>query len=300
MKPSTTRVNNRGHDHALPKAYIANRFNSTCLSGSKEGWVMTEEEKQNLESFGFRLNRSGGHSARTIMVDELELLFSYVDDVDSPKQAYIDAIVADNCLGKPSKNSQIITSQIITTMYGFDPDIPLFRLLRFFWARDAQGHALLAALCAYARDPIFRMSVPYVLNVAKGASVSRSILEEFIESQEPGRYSATTRASVAKNLNSSWTQTGHFVGRGSKHRVEAKPTAASAAYAIIIAIMLGHRGRALFDSEPVRMLDCSAGRAMELAQLASEKGWLVFKRIGEIVEVQIPDTFGFLKDGGIA
>lgn len=261
---------------------------------------MTEDTIKRLEYFGFRFNRSGGHSARTIMVNELELLFSYVKDIDAPKQTYIDAIVSDNCLGKPSTNSRIITSQIISTMYGFDPEIPLFRLLRFFFSKDSEGHALTAALCAYARDSIFRMTVPYIVSIEKGTSVSRSVLEEFIEKQEPGRYSVTTRASVAKNINSSWTQTGHLIGRGKKSRDEANPTVANAAYAIIIAFMLGNRGRALFDTEPVRMLDCSPGRAMELAQLASEKGWLVFKRIGEIVEVQIPDAFGIHLDGGIA
>ncbi len=260
---------------------------------------MTEEHKKSLEKLGFRLNRSGGHSARTIMISELELLFSYVEDVDAPKQAYVDAIVSDNCLGKRSKNSQVITSQIITTMYGFEPAIPLFRLLRFFFNKEAEGHALTAALCAYARDPIFRMSVPYILEAEKGTVISRSVLEEFIEKQEPGRYSETTRASVAKNINSSWTQTGHFVGRITKNRVEATPTVANAAYAIIIAIMLGHRGRALFDSEPVRMLDCSIGRAMELAQLAHQKGWIVFKRIGDIIEVQIPTQFSIPSTGGL-
>ncbi len=261
--------------------------------------MITEEGKQNLENFGFRLNRSGGHSARTIMLEELEILFSYVEDTEAPKQSYIDAIVSENCLGKPSKNSQKITSQIMSTMYGFDPNIPLFKLLRFFWAKDSQGHGLLAALCAYVRDPIFRMCVPFILEVEKGTSVNKALLEEYIDKQETGRYSSTTLSSVSKNLNSSWTQAGYLIGRINKTRVDNEPTAANAAYAIIIAIMLGHRGRTLFDSEPVKMLDCSPSKAIELSQQASEKGWLVFKRIGDIIEVQIPNTFNFNTKGGI-
>jgi hypothetical protein len=263
-----------------------------------ESFYMGSDSSLALEELGFRFGRSGGHSARTIMVEELGLLFSAVQDVDAPKQAYLDAIVSDNCLGKPSKNSQIITYQKLSTMYGLDPAIPLFRLLRFFWSRDTQGHAMIAGLCAYARDPIFRMSVPYILKIEKGSSVSRSLLEEFIEDQESGRYTSITRASVAKNINSSWTQTGHFVGRGNKIRVEAKPTVANAAYAIIIAIMLGQRGRSLFDSEPVKMLDVPSGRVMELAQQASERGWLTYKSIGDIIEVQIPSHFNVPKVGG--
>ena len=61
---------------------------------------------------------------------------------------------------------------------------------------------------------------------------------------------------------------------------------------------MGHRGKALFDSDPIRMLDVSAGRAMELAQQASEKGWLIYKRIGDIIEVGIPIQFSIPLNGG--
>jgi len=46
------------------------------------------------------------------------------------------------------------------------------------------------------------------------------------------------------------------------------------------------------------MLDVSVGRAMDLAQQASEKGWLVYKRIGDIVEVGIPSQFSISLNGG--
>lgn len=261
---------------------------------------MTEKEKQNLERIGFRFTRNGVHASRTIMLDELELLFAHVEDVEASKQTYIGAIVTDNCLGKQSVKTRSLTANHLRELYGLDPSIPIFRLLRFFWSKDTQGHAMLAALCSYARDPIFRCTVPYILSCSQGATVGREMLEVFLDNKEPGRFSNATLKSLAQNINSTWTKTGHFSGRNKKIRVEAQPTASAVAYALLLSFLMGNRGRSLFDSEPLRMLDCSPGRAMELAQLASEKGWLVFKRIGEIVEVQIPDTFGFLKDGGIA
>ncbi|MEA5032605.1 MAG: hypothetical protein VB025_10715 [Sphaerochaeta sp.] len=48
---------------------------------------MTEKDQNRFEKLGFRFGRNGGHSARTIMVEELELLFAAVPDVDAPKQA---------------------------------------------------------------------------------------------------------------------------------------------------------------------------------------------------------------------
>ncbi|NLW77028.1 MAG: hypothetical protein GXY18_11485 [Methanomicrobiales archaeon] len=164
--------------------------------------------------------------------------------------------------------------------------------------RDEKGGALSAALCAFARDPLFRMTVPYICSCTRGARIEREILEAFIDEKEPGRYSPASLKSISQNINSSWTKTGHLSGKGIKIRTQAEPTVANAAYAIIIAIMLGHRGRSLFDSEPVKMLDVPSGRVMELAQQASERGWLTYKSIGDIIEVQIPSHFNIPKVGG--
>ena len=259
---------------------------------------MNELEQKHLEKLGFRFTRNGVHSARTIMLNELELLFAYVEDVEAPKQTYIDAIVSDNCLGKQSGKTRALTARHLSELYSLDPNIPVFKLLRFFWNRDLQGHALLSALCAYARDPLFRVTVPYILDYTKGVSLKREILEAFLDDKEPGRYSTASLKSIAQNINSSWTKTGHLTGRNIKVRTEAEPTSANVAYSLILSIILGNRGLFLFDSEPVKMLDCSPGRSMELAQQAAEKGWLVFKKIGEIVEVQIPDHFSIPEIGG--
>lgn len=259
---------------------------------------MTEEEKLRLETFGFRYTRNGAHSARTIMIDELDLLFSVIDDVSASHQAYIDAIVLDNCLGKRSEKSRILTARHLTDLYGLNPDLGVFRLLRFFMERDEEGRAMTAALCAYARDPLFRMTVPYIAGCPRGAKIERAVLESFLEESEPGRYSPASLKSIAQNINGSWTRAGHLSGRASKIRTQAEPTVANAAYAVILATVMGHRGATLFDSDPIKMLDVSAGRAMELAQLASEKGWIIYKRIGDIIEVGIPSQFHISMSGG--
>ena len=231
---------------------------------------MTEEEKLKLEGYGFRYTRNGAHSARTIMIDELELLFAVIEDVSAPHQTYIDAIVLDNCLGKGSEKSRILTARHLTDLYGLNPELAVFRLLRFFMERDEEGRAMTAALCAFARDPLFRMTIPYIRACPRGARIERETLELFLEESEPGRYSPASLKSIAQNINGSWTRIGHLSGRVSKIRTQANPTVANAAYAVILAVLMGHRGVTLFDADPVKMLDVSAGRAMELAQQASE------------------------------
>lgn len=259
---------------------------------------MTEEEKLKQGEFGFRYTRNGAHSARTIMIDELDLLFAEVEDVHAPHQAYIDAIVTDNCLGKRSEKSRILTAKHLTDLYGLNPDLVVFRLLRFFMERDVEGRAMTAALCAYARDPLFRMTIPYINACVRGAKIGREVLESFLEGNEPGRYSPASLKSIAQNINGSWTRVGHLSGKAIKIRTQANPTVANTAFAIILATLMGKRGIALFESDPIKMLDVPIDRAMELAQQASEKGWIIFKRIGDIIEIGIPSQFSIRGNGG--
>ena len=60
---------------------------------------MTRDE---LDVYGFRSRRGSAHTARTIMFNELQSVFSYVDKQDAHYDEYIEAIVKENCLGKPS------------------------------------------------------------------------------------------------------------------------------------------------------------------------------------------------------
>ena len=46
-----------------------------------------------------------------------------------------------------------------------------------------------------------------------------------------------------------------------------------------------------FSTEYIKLLDCSFEKATSLAEIASRKGWIVYKRIGDIMEVQFPNLF---------
>ncbi len=146
----------------------------------------------------------------------------------------------------------------------------------------------MALLCAYARDAILRMSSPFILPAHEGDRVTREALEEFLDSIEPGRFSKATLKSTAQNINSTWTQSGHLKGKVKKVRSRAKATSGSTAYALFLAYLEGVRGEALFSSEYAKLLDCSTDRAIELAEEASRRGWIVFKRVGRVIEVLFP------------
>lgn len=239
-----------------------------------------------IEYFGFKSKTGSTHLARTMMLEELEALLSFVNNPKAEKAKYIEAIQEENCLGKRSGKTRALTARHLFALYGLESSVTIFRSLQFFWSRDPEAQPLLALLCAYARDPLLRMSTPFILGSTEGANVFREKLEVFIEAKAPGRFSKATLKSLAQNINATWTKSGHLKGRVKKIRTRVNPTPGAVSYALFLGYLKGLRGQFLFNSEYARLLDCSVDYAMELAEQASRRGWIVFKRIGDVTEVQ--------------
>ena len=250
---------------------------------------MPQLKNKLINRFGFRHNRGGPHLARTMMLEELKLLFSFVVDPDVGKSDYLRSIVEDNCLGKRSDRTRKLTARHLAGLYILDPDITLFRNLRYFWKRDTEGQPLLAMICAIARDSILKSSMPFMQNFIKGQRVSREALEEFINNLETDRFSPATLKSTAQNINSSWTQSGHLHGRVKKIRSQPKATPGAVSYALLLGYLSGVRGESLYKTEYAKLLDCSMEQSIELSIEASRKGWIVLKRLGSVIEVLFPN-----------
>lgn len=248
-----------------------------------------ENKHSKQERLGFSYGRGGAHSSRTMMLAELHALLSYVEATDATKAEYLEAIQSANCLGKRSGKTRTLTSRHLVDLYALDPNVLVFRVLRFFWQRDAIGQPLLAMLCAYARDPILRITAPFVLSFQEGATITRDAIEELIEAQEPGRFSKATLKSTAQNINSSWTKSGHLTGRARKFRSHAVATPGTVSFALLLGYVSGLRGESLFRSEFTKLLDSSFEKTIELAEDASRRGWISLKRVGQVVEVLFPN-----------
>lgn len=249
---------------------------------------MNENKNNILTQFGFSLESSGVHTARTMMLEELNNLLSLIKNPDAVKTDYFKAITEENCLGKRSGITRMLTYRHLAKLYALDPSVMLFRTLLFFWQRDISGRPLLALLCAYARDAILRQSAPFILAFPQGATISRESLEQYLESKWPGRFSKATLTSTAQNINSTWTQSGHLSGRAHKVRSRAKPTPGTVSYALLFGYLTGIRGEELFKTNYAKLLDCNFIDATELTADASKRSWIVFKRVGEVIEVLFP------------
>jgi hypothetical protein len=262
-----------------------------------------KEINDRLDRFGFSFKRGGTHTSRTMMLEELSVLLTYVDHSKAGKSDYLQAICDENCLRKRSGKTRVLTYRHLVELYSLDRQNILFRSLLFFWSRDTEGQPLIALLCTYTRDPIFRSTAPFILKIPEGKPVTRESLEEFIDSYEPGRFSKATLKSTAQNINSTWTKSNHLCGRTRKRRVRVIPTAGNVSYALLLGYLSGVRGQNLFHTEYIKLLDCSFDRAIELAEEASRRGWIVFKRIGDVIEVLFPqlinpDEMEWLREQG--
>jgi hypothetical protein len=246
-------------------------------------------DQKQLARLGFRFERGGTHSSRTMMLNELTELLDYLNRSDAIKADYLHAIDEDNCLGKRSGKTRRLTYKHLAELYSLDTAHVLFRALLYFWQRDEEGRPMLALLATYARDAIFRASAPMIRKAPEGSVISRDSVEELIDSLEPDRFSKATLKSTAQNINSSWTKSGHLKGRTKKIRSQAKPTPGSAAYALLLSYLNGARGQNLFSTEYTWLLDCSKEHVIELAEQASRRGWITYKRVGDVIEVLFPN-----------
>lgn len=239
--------------------------------------------------YGFKDGPGGIHDSRTIMLAELTHLLAAC-----PRSVtladYRMSVVEDNTLLKDSLTAREGAFRRLRELYACDPAVLLFRVLRDLWDAEPAAQPLLAALCAVARDPVFRGTAPLIAATPPGELVTSQILAEAAGQAVPGRYNPAILAKIGRNIASSWTQSGHLQGRSHKVRVAVTPHPTSVAYALLLGHRCGERGEALFETLWARLLDAPVYRLREGAIAASQMGWLEYRSAGSVTEI----TFNYL------
>lgn len=239
------------------------------------------------KQLGFRYGDKGTHSSRTIMLEELRsLLDSHPGNV--PREIYIQAVINDNCLGKHTTSTRKLSLQRLSELYGLDPDIPLFRIMRDLWAVHQQGRPQLAILLALARDPLLRMTAAPVIATVFGKEFARQQMTDALASGTSGRFNEAILDKIVRNASSSWTQSGHLDGRARKFRKQIQATYISCAYALLLGYLQGLRGKMLFESPWARILDQESSDLRELADDAKRTGMIDIKESGSILDISFP------------
>lgn len=237
-------------------------------------------------TLGFRFGAKGTHSSRTMMFDELLHVLSATGG-DSKRADYAAAIIEANCLAKPTAATRRLTNQRLGELYGLDPSIPVFRVLRRLWDVDSEGRRLLALLISIARDPLLAATAPVIVFLQIGADFQRDAMRKALQNVAGARMNESTLDKVCRNAASTWTQSGHLEGRTFKkrHAVHATPTAV--AFAIYLAHAAGFRGAEIFSSAWLRVLDCDPSKARHLALEAKRIGLIDLRMAGDVVELSV-------------
>ena len=221
------------------------------------------------------------------MLAELTTLLASVP-ASASKAERRSAIVSENVLCKKTTSTRKSTAQRLCELYALDPSVPLFRLLQVFWKSDPASQPLLALLCASARDPLLQLTAGPVLQARQGDIVATKPLEEAVSHQARDRFTPSTLQTIARNAASSWTQSGHLSGRRVKKKSTPHVTAANTAYALLLGFLCGARGALLFHTFWTDLLEAPEHRLHEFARQASSWGWLTYRGVGNIVEIDFP------------
>jgi hypothetical protein len=145
-------------------------------------------------------------------------------------------------------------------------------------------------LCAIAREPVLRASAGAVLPLAKGDVLPKADMEQYLREAFPDRYSTEVLAGMTRRILSSWTQSGHLNGRSRKIRSTAVSGPASTSFALFLGHLQGLRGNRLFETVWVKALDSDIGQVHAYAFEASRKGWINYRRAGDVIDVSF-DAF---------
>jgi hypothetical protein len=246
---------------------------------------MTSQES--LQEFGFKFGKNGAHSARSMMIVELQQLLAGRAP-ESSKEDYQADIIDYNMLQKATANARKLTFRHLVDLYGLSPDVTLFRALRHYWDMDEAAQPMLALQLAAVRDPLFRKSISTILALQPGEHLSRETTEQLLAEDDIERFSPASLKSFAQNINGTWTQAGYLTGKHKKYKNLVNPSCVNLAFALFLAHLNGLSGQRLFSSEWCKLLDTDQQSLYELAQSASIRGLINFKQASEVIEVTFP------------
>jgi len=240
-----------------------------------------------LETFGLKFSSGGSHISRTMMLAELGAVLANVPQGSSAAD-YRDAILERNVLGKTTDSTRRESLRRLRELYALDEATAIFGLLRKLHAIDAASLPLLAVQVAWARDPLLRATTPPVTDASEGERVETASLAKALEAAFPKQYSDLSQNQTARHAASSWTQSGHLVGRAKKIRRRIKPTTVAVTMALFLGEIAGYHGAAVFSNPWCRLLDLNPDRAKAIGLEAHRAGLLNLRAVGEVVELSFP------------
>ena len=226
--------------------------------------------------------------ARSMMFNEIGILNTALD-IDISQTDYKVAIEDQNILGKPTQSSRHKSYRHRVELYGLDPTLVIFRTMRRLGQEAPGDLPLLAMLCAYCRDLQLRRSFELIQELTPGEHLTRERMEEHLEESFPDQFSAAMKKSLAQNVNTTWTASGHLEGRSKKIRTIPRSGWASSTFAMFLGYLLGLRGQILLSSDFGKLVALEPAQLVAHLQTASSRGWLRLRHGGGVTEIDFSE-----------
>jgi hypothetical protein len=221
-----------------------------------------------------------------MMFDELQALLASTV-ASSGRKDYARAIIDDNVLAKPTLSTRKLSNQRLGELYGLDPSVPVFRVMRRLWDADETSRRLLALLLALARDPLLAGTAPAIIAMSEGEEFPRARAREVLRHAVGNRLNDSILDKVLRNAASSWTQSGHLEGRTFKKRRRVTPTPWTLAFALYLGRAVGFRGSELFSTGWVAAIDASPAVGQSLAREAKRLGLIDLSMSADVVDISL-------------
>lgn len=227
------------------------------------------------------------HDSRALMLEDLVRLVEAAPVPPLTPDIARQATVVGNVLAKRTQRTRQVSFQYLHRLYGLDERTDagqvFFRLLR----NQPAARGQLAAVLGLQRDRLLRSSLPFILSFREGQMVEAAALGTLL--RESGEtFNDRTLGSVVQKLLLSWSQAGWVSSSLKKHRLAVEPLPESVAFALFLGHQDGRRGLALLDSLYMQAFASSPDTLDELAYQASKLGYLSYRRIDDVLEIQFP------------
>lgn len=230
--------------------------------------------------------------ARSMMLDEITILQSALP-LDADPSAFKTAILEENILGKPTESSRIKSHRHLIELYGLDPSLLIFRTFRRLAQESPEDLPLLAMLCTFCRDPQLRHSFDLISVLVAGETLPRVRMEGHLEEGFPGTFSESMKKSLAQNVNTTWTVSGHLEGRSKKVRSYPATGWAASTYAMFLGYLLDLRGEILLGSVFGRLVNATPQTLISHLSTASSRDWLRLRHAGGVVEIDFSQHYHY-------
>ena len=204
-------------------------------------------------------------------------------------EQYRKAVVESNVAGKDSLSSRQRSFRYLRELYALDLTAPEFRALLRLWRREQRGRPVVALLCAASRDAALSATAQAILQRPGRTASAFPATGHRSGCPVPGRLFPSIRNKIGRNALSSWTQAGYLTrdGRGPAIRSLVDPSPAAVAMALVLGTRGGLSGERLFTSDMAQLLDAPIPTLHDRAHDASRKGWLGYRSLGSVTEVDV-------------